>query len=389
MIGSAPSLAGTLPPRPAMRGRYLVRSDKAFSFLSLLDAALSPMRSAVEPVPRDPSRIVVANGAHLGDVLLTLPAVAALRQAFPKARIGMIVGSWGKPVAEWSGLLDEIHVFDHWMHNRNPRGRMLRHRATRADTLRALRECRYELGIDFYPFFPPVHPLFFRARIPVRIGFESGGFGPLLTHPTAWRNADIPFTEHLRDLLVRVNCAPPAGTALRYHRPAPGEIRAPLRSGDYVVLHPGSGAPSKDWGLDNWHEVAACLRARGETIVLTGAGAQEREAARRLEGLVDCNFVDALDWKEFADVVASAKAVICPDTAAGHLAAVFDVPTVAIFTGTNNLHQWAPYSPRAITVLTSVACAPCYRRGCETMPCIRGTSPGKVLDALDAVLARQ
>jgi ADP-heptose:LPS heptosyltransferase len=253
--------------------------------------------------------------------------------------------------------------------------------------LRALRECRYQVGIDFYPFFPPIHPLFYQARIPVRIGFESGGFGPLLTHPIAWRNADVPFTQHLRDLLVAANCAPPAGAALRFHRLPPAGVRVPLRSGRYVILHPGSGAPAKDWGLDNWRELAARLRARGEIIVLTGAGAQERETARKLEDLADSNFVDALDWKEFADVVGSAKAVICPDTAAGHLAAVFDVPTVAVFTGTNNMYQWAPNGPRAKAVLTHVTCAPCYRAGCKTMPCIRGTSPSTVLAALDAVMA--
>lgn len=370
-----------------MRGRYLVRSNKAVVALSLVDSLLSIVPRGTVAVPDNISSIVVANGAHLGDVLLTLPAVAVLRQAFPVAKIDAIVGSWARSVAEWSGLFDDVHVFDHWKHSRSSSKRFIRYREARSSILRILRTKTYQIGIDFYPFFPPTHPLFFQAGIPVRIGFESGGFGALLTHRVAWRNADISFTEHLQDLLLQVDRSIMDNSVLEFRAiNASRDPPAPLERGNYIVLHPGAGAPYKEWSIDNWRSLAGRLRARGERVVVTGAGNRERELSANLKNVIDFNFVDTLSWCRFADVVAGAKAVICPDTVTGHLAAIFKVPTVVIFTGTNNVRHWAPRSSFATTVMNAVYCAPCYRNGCKDMRCIQGVTVATVLSALEGVL---
>ena len=372
--------------RNGMRGRYLVRSNKAVVALTASDALLRILQRRVVAIPREVSRIVVANGAHLGDVLLTLPAIVALRQAYPDAKIAAVVGSWARPVAEWSGLFDEIYVFDHWRHIRSSKGRLNRYRSTRISTLRALRANRYQIGIDFYPFFPPTHPLFYQAGIPIRIGFESGGFGPLLTHRVPWRNADIPFTELLSDLLVKCRSDPKIRTVSEFRIQRSVTVPSPLKPGNYVVLHPGAGASYKEWGTDHWHNLALRLRARGETTVVTGAGSREREISESLCEVIDVNLVDGLSWDEFAGVIGGAKAVICPDTVTGHLAAIYAIPTVAIFTGTNNVHHWAPRNSNAVTLSQPVQCAPCYQKGCYEMTCIRSVSVDSVLSALDFVL---
>ena len=366
-----------------MRGRYLVRSSKAFAILSLMDIVLSVFRRPPPPVPNQLSRIVVANGAHLGDMLITLPAIAALRKTYPNATLGVIAGSWTKPVVEWSGLVDEIHIFDHWSHNRKPHKRWTNYVASRRSALAELRDAKYEVGIDFYPFFPPTHPLFYAAGIPIRIGFDSGGFGPLLTHSVAWRNASMPIAEHLRDLLA---CIPnqllnEADLAMQLQRPK--VLPRGLESDSYIVIHPGTGASFKEWEIGKWRQLIALLHSRGERLVLTGAGERDQLMSRTLSRLVDLNLVGQLNWKDYAEIIGGAKAVICPDTVAGHLAALFQVPTVAIFTGTNELAQWAPNSPFAKTILASVPCAPCHRPGCDLMTCIRESSVETVLAALD------
>ena len=93
----------------------------------------------------------------------------------------------------------------------------------------------------------------------------------------------------------------------------------------------------------------------------------------------------ALDrsWDEFVALVAGARCVICLESSAAHLAAAFRVPTVAIFTGTNEHRLWGPDNAHARVISAPTACAPCHRTGCDAMACVRHVTVAMVLDRLD------
>lgn len=383
-------------PRPDMRGRYLIRSATKARAMALLDGALRlvPVRRPAASAAVE--RILVANWGHLGDVVTTYGAIALLRRRHPAVRIGMIVGSWGAPAARSSGLIDTIHVIDHWAVNRSgaSRSAKLRHyRRSRAAALTDIRAAGYDVAIDFYAFFPPAHPIFHRAGIPVRVGFDSGGLGPLLTHAVRWQRPGRPIADHYRDLL---EAAWPDRPIL------PDEVRPRLdagalpplpaavsAAGRYIVLHPGAGAPYKDWGADNWRALIGLLRAEPRSLVLTGAGTGEVAVARALAAhhpaVID--LAGGADWATFAAVLAGAELIVCPDTATSHLGAALDTPVVSIFTGANDPREWGPYSANARVLLQSVWCTPCNLPGCNAMGCIRQTRPADVARAIDALLA--
>mgnify|MGYP006396728543 CR=1 FL=1 len=381
-------------PRPHMRGRYLLRDPKKWAAMVTLDAAfaLAPVKKG--PVPARPQRILLADWGHLGDVVTTFGAISILKERFPGVEIGMIVGNWGSAAIRNAGLVDRLHVIDHPLLNRSDQSRgekLARYRETRRAQMPTIRAAGYEVGIDFYPFFPPAHPLFLQAGIPARLGYASGGFGSLLSGPADWPDADMPTAEHYRPLLDLLlgGEEPLAPGSLRPQRdratlaPPPPE----LANGEpYIVLHPGSGAAYKDWGFDNWRILASSLVERRPTVrlVVTGAGKDEVAMADRLAAQVPeiANLAGRLDWEGFVRVIADAAQVICPDTATGHVAALFDVPTVSIFTGTNNAAQWAPYTANVKVLMQPTRCAPCNRPGCEAMACIRDVSPDDVYDAL-------
>jgi ADP-heptose:LPS heptosyltransferase len=69
-----------------------------------------------------------------------------------------------------------------------------------------------------------------------------------------------------------------------------------------------------------------------------------------------------------------------------HLAARFDTPVLAIFTGANDPHQWGPYSRVGHVMVQDVACAPCNRPGCAAMACIVGTTPEQVFAQMITIL---
>lgn len=392
-IGQGPPNGAFAEPRPNMQGRYLLKSARSARIVGWVDRALSLVPVRRSRLPKQIDRILLANWGHLGDVVTTLGAVSALRERHPGIEIGMIVASGGRAAIEKTGMVDHLHIVDHWWISRarTTRAEMRRHfRATRSQALREIRKIGYQAAIDFYPFFPPAHPLFYHARIPVRIGYASGGFSPLLTHPVAWPNARVPVAEQYRVLL----------NALHPDAPFPPEVLRPRRdraklaslpeavagAGRYVVLHPGAGADYKEWELDHWHMLADRVAATGPgcCIVLTGAGAREAEMtaeiAARIPSAID--MAGKVDWESFVSIIAHADMVVCPDTATGHVAGALDVPVVSIFTGTNVAEQWQPYTQQSRLLVHGVACAPCNRPGCEAMACIRETRPEQVLAAM-------
>ena len=102
-----------------MRYGYLVRSNKALLTLLAIDSALRlarhPRRTAVCASPK---RILVSNWAHIGDVVTSLPTLRSIRENFPDAEIGLLVGRGSRLVVEGSGLYDNLHIIDHFVLNR-------------------------------------------------------------------------------------------------------------------------------------------------------------------------------------------------------------------------------------------------------------------------------
>ena len=393
---SPPDRGPFATPRPGMRGPYLVRHPLKAAAIAARDAMLRLLSPGPTPVSDDPRHILLANWGHLGDVVTTFGLAATLRARFPDARLDMVVGSWGALPAHASGLFDTLHLIDHHAVNRSGasrRAKRTRYHASLATALPVIRSAAYDVAIDCYPFYPPAHPVFQKAGIPVRAGFTSGGSGPLLTHPVRWTDASQPVASHYRGLLAAL--WPEDNWDMDDLRPrtpsdrsaCPDDLAAP-----YMVLHPGAGAAFKDWGIDRWMALVALLSAHPQTssyrLVVTGAGAGEVAVARRLAdampGIID--LAGRADWPRFEAVLAHADLVVCPDTVTAHLAARFDTPVLAIFTGTNDPHQWGPYSRVGHVMVQDVACAPCNRPGCAAMACIAGTTPGQVFAQMITIL---
>jgi ADP-heptose:LPS heptosyltransferase len=385
-------------PRPSMIGPYMIRNPAKATAIGIMDRLLSLLPAKRGALPERLERVLIANWAHLGDVTTTIGLLRALQERYPGIRIGMLIGSWGRIAIERTGLVDDLHIVDHPMLNRadlSAIAKWKRYRETRRRAVKAMRAAGYQAAIDTYAFIPPAHPLFRAAGIPVRIGWTSGGFGPLLTHPVGWSDEERPMADQYRTLADRLDPARPfAPASFRPRRdratlaPLPAEL---VGEEGYIVVHPGAGSPTRHWGTERWQATIARLRAAAgdRRIVLTGAGAADVAIAADLAG----HFPEAIDmagradWESFVRILADAALVICPDTATGHVAALFAVPTVVIFTGTNSPAKWAPYNDRVRVLTRPVVCAPCNRAGCDAMACFLDVSPADVADAALAALA--
>ncbi len=385
-----------MEPRRRPSPRYYIYSVGFLRVVRFVDAMLSLFRrpAPAPAVPSHPSRILVANCADFGDIVLMLPALEALRKLFPQAEIGFLSSEKTRAVLAGTHLVDRHHVvgsrFVHILTRERGLARLRalgRFVAARRAMVRELKAARYEVALDLYLYPFPVSPLFYMAGIPVRAGYTSGGFGPLLTHPIEAGAEPRSILDSPRALFStlwpeRAAELPP----FKPHYPGhPLHDVAPLGSGArYWVIHMGAGAVFKEWPDEQWRSLLVALAGRGVKLLLTGSGARERQRVERMIASVgDDRIQSAVDrpWAEFVAVVARAERVICLDSSIVHVAAAFGVPTTALFTGINDLVEWGPRNELCDVLMAPVGCAPCNRRDCVEMTCIREVSVSDVLVA--------
>lgn len=364
---------------------YLLRSEPWNALLWLLDHVLLILLAGrkTPAIPAEPRRILVSNIAHLGDVVNATAVIPALRNMFPSSEIGFLTSSGARSIVESNPAVKYAHSFDHFLLNRSRRGnwhKWNQHVLSRRRALREIRELRYEIAIDTYHFVQNSIPLLWRARIPVRIGYTSGGFGPMLTHPRPWISQGRHLVDYHLDLLEPLGLSQPVRSL---GRPVVAVARAevPALPPSYVVLHPGTGAAFKEWQTDKWCELTAKLRASGFEVVLTGCDPRESATIMKIKEVVPSaiNLCGLLSFAQFVRIIEGARLLVGVDSLAGHLAAACATPNVLIYTGANNHAQMRPFDRHSRIVTCQVPCSPCFlTRGCDGMECVRDVTVARV-----------
>ena len=390
-------------PLPVMRGPYCRRSRALNFAMGAADAALSlvrPFRGRPQAVP-PPRRLLIADVAHLGDLVVATSLLPVIKSAFPGCEIGFLIGSWARPVLDGHPLVAAVHILDHWATNRASaprRDKLRRYAQTRREALREVKARGYDAALDLCWSFPNTLPFLWQARIPVRVGYRSGGCGSLATHALEFDARERHVLErHLalaRLLPVREADWAKAAPTLAPVSDADSAAwqremqSAGLKRGGYAVFHAGAGGSLKVWPVSQWRALTRQWLDAGVPVVFTGAG--EKDAAligQITEGFSGCVSVcDRLGWGGLVAAVTQARLVACVDTVAGHIAGAVGTPCVVVTTG-QSPYLWHPLG-RAHRVLTRpVPCLPCHRGlGCAGMECIRDVEAGRVYEAGLALL---
>ena len=304
-----------------------------------------------------PARLVVRMPNWLGDVVMALPAVAALRRAYPDAHLALAAMASIAPMFEEDtpARQQQIVVVD---------------KAHEAPVLRAG-------GFDTIVLLPNSFRSAWVARqagIPNRWGYAAGVRGPLLTRsvprPRKGMHQSTYYAELVRGLGVAVDEMPPrivprAATLRR----AAGILETLEQSGRPIVgFAPGAAyGHAKRWPPDRVAQVVARLvRERDAACLLVGAGA-DREAGRAIESTLPpdvrvLNLIGRTDLRLLIGVLARCRAFVSNDSGAMHLAAAAGVPVTAIF-GPTNERATAPIGEHDV-LLEPVFCRPCMLREC-------------------------
>lgn len=377
-----------------MTGKYRARNPALIAALTFLDmlGTLHPRRQS--PLPTDrPIRLLIANWAHLGDVVAMLPLLEFLANHPRIGKIGVLIGSWSQCITSGLPFIEHVHRLDHFLLDRaagGKRAKLRRYFRRQREVVREIREAHYDASIDLFSVFPSTHRLLWKAKIPMRVGFSCAGLGTYLTHPIEWPTDDeYILLKQLRLLEPIFGSETPKALSPAYPRFVPSNLleRGLSAGRKYVLMHMGAG-DYRSWPSTNWLELGRALKDRGGDLVFTGASGFEAEIAGRVANELGAQCVAGmLTWNEFVSAVANAAALISVDTVTGHLAACFRTPSIILLSGRWGAKFFRPNSTNAITITHPVGCSPCYRSsGCEAMACVRQITVADVLSTFDRLV---
>ena len=335
-------------------------------------------------------RVLVVKLADIGDAIGTLPALRALRDLLPDARIDALVAPGARVVLEREPSVSDVLTLAKEAYDA-PRGiaspRAIQDLARFASELRAR---QYDAVIFFHHLTTAWGAMKYRALAratgaPIRAGLDNGR-GDFLTHAVRDHGfgAQPEWAYWLSVVGLLGATARDARPTVAVSEDARVTARTLIGAGaPYIALHPGIGgfSTARQWSPARMAAVGQTLAADGYRLVITGGrDPHARDAADEL--LRHFGATSALDLTGRSDIAVSAAVYadaalfIGSDNGMAHLAAAVGARVIVIF-GPSNHRAWAPYGAvecnpgalavppgaRVIVLRSTIACSPCFYTG--------------------------
>lgn len=335
-----------------------------------------------------PGRVVVRGPNWLGDLVMAAPAIRAVRQAWPEARVDVAVPA---------GLASLVPIVAPGAEALALEGRtgprsVVRHAET-------IGRGAYDVAVLFTNSFASALATW-KAGVPERWGYRRDGRGWLLTRAIAPRTVRRGSAHHADYYAALVEALGLPRPSLDVQAVLPEAVREQVTgvlreagwdgSARLLACAPGAAyGTAKQWPPASVAAVAAAWIAEGGAVVLLGAAADRPAAAAvraalgphapKPGSLIDLTARTSL--VALAGVLATAHRVLANDSGAMHVAAALGTPTVAVF-GPTREYATSPLGPHRI-LTHEVWCRPCMLRECPLdHRCMTGVGPDRVLDAL-------
>jgi heptosyltransferase II len=344
------------------------------------------------------SKILVRVPNWVGDAVMTLPALRALRAALPEAQVTLLARAWVRDVYPLNDLGFRLIDYDSQTTHRGLQGRLA--------IARSLRHEKFDVALLFQNAFDAAF-VAWMARIPARAGYARDGRDLLLTHPVKVpARGETPAHEshYYLELLKRLDLVPSYEQVhqivlpRRTSKGSEGSLRSVLRdlgsAGErkrIVGLSPGASfGTAKRWPTNYFAELVKRLDGElGATCVLFGSEREARlaEEIAEMSGAKVFSLAGKTSLAMFASLVADCDAYVTNDTGTMHVAAALGVPTVAIF-GPTDERETAPLGPNVEMIIGVADCRPCKLRHCpyDHHNCMVSISPDEVLKRIRPLL---
>ncbi len=298
----------------------------------------------------DPRNILVIDFGQLGDVVMSLPALRAIRARFPYARITVAVGKPGEELIGLSGCADETLPVDRVALRDGPK---LISIARIAKLVAEVRRAKYDFVIDLHSYYE-TNLLGYLSGAPHRLYSRRSNrsldfLGNFKPQPQK-ENTKSHLVDRYLDLLKPLGVENPVRTpTLKTNAAADFAVEALLKkekaqSGELLVgLFPGAGHVGRLWPLDNFAQLADHLVRNDRVRIIVFAGPEEREMVPRMRPLFPSGtiFFDRLTIPQLLSAQARLTLFVSNDTGPAHTAAAVGTPVVVIL-DRPDLHSYTP-----------------------------------------------
>lgn len=331
-----------------------------------------------------PRRILAIRLDRIGDLVLTTPALRALKETYPQARLVVLARRYTKDIIGGLPFVDDVIAKDDF---------------SKKQLVERLREEHFDAALAFHPD-AGANRLMWMARIPRRIGFKICGSGVFLTHAVF----DDRHRRIRHEVETALEIAGNIGAKTDDRTPAvatseEGELFAEqffkkhgLAAGDrFVIIHPGARQPYVRWRKQGFAEVADRLIREKKARVLLVGSEEERTLVYAVVELMRERPIVAvgLNLTRLISVVKRARLFVGNSTGPMHLAAALRVPVVAIFGATHprdSFKEWGPWGKGHIVVSRDPGCRHCHPGDCLTFECMKAVAAEDVFAAVSKLL---
>ncbi|MCK4958475.1 MAG: lipopolysaccharide heptosyltransferase I [Planctomycetes bacterium] len=300
-----------------------------------------------------PERILIIKPSALGDIVVALPAMAALRKTFPDAKIAWLVRTGFAPLLEDVEGLDEIIYFDRillgkWWRSPHAFAELI-------SFVKNLRKHRFDTVIDLQGLFRTA--LFaWLTGCKKRFGMATAReFATVFyTHKIEQDDDSVHVIDYNRKIVAAAGAnADTVAYNLKPNKNALDEMTELLNKNNVnqnacAIIVIGSAHAAKCWPKEHFAELADRMAAKFDVKIVAVGTADEREAVRAVNDIATVNIVNLAGLTNLTQLIAilsKAKVVISNDTGPGHIASALDRPTVMIF-GPTNPERIKPYNKK-------------------------------------------
>ena len=307
--------------------------------------------------PRNFTKILVIRLDHIGDFILTLPAFERLRDHFPCAQIDLLTDSSLESLSKKWALFDHIFSLEtHWFTRKSS---FLSKLQAFLKFRRVIKKGEYQLAIDFRGDFRNLL-LFAFSGIPFRLGYPHTGGAFLLSE---LKEVNSRQHQSLINLDLISSLVGDAGNSVELKSlPSLNGSTALDKSqfaDEIIAIHPGAGYPEKIWPENNFKRLIALLQERypSSLIILLGTSL-EKQLSEIQENSTFHNLRDLRGQTEIDDLLFlfSKKTIlfIGNDSGIGHIASLYNIPMVCIFSDMNDPNRWKPLSKKLYLITGDV-----------------------------------
>lgn len=336
--------------------------------------------------------ILIINLGGIGDLLLSTPALRALRKAHPEAEISVLATAGVYEIVKSLSYIDKVFTFNLEYGKIFPFSKSLRN----LKILSILRKKQFDVAINMRTLVSDrgarkVKILLAIIRPGMKVGRDTEGRGYFF---------DIKIPETIvgtkHEMEYHIDTVKALGAEVidrtidfEIDEESIENVNKILEediSKDVILIgfHPG-GRPSRRWPIENFVKVAEDVHKRISCKLVATGGESEisliKELVRASHAEI-INLAGMLSIKELGALIKRCNLFVSNDTGPMHISAILGTPLVAIF-GPGDIAHYDPrnISDKAVVLYEKVDCAPCAKIKCQTIKCLKKIHPEEVIEA--------